>query len=130
MESTVDKELKMLRACKTEEERQVLIKKITEAHKNEDSDTIMNNLMDIKKKVSDLSLEVRLLEIQKYGVSMTYIAESYLGKSRPYLSQRLHGNNVNGKKQSLTQDDIIKIANGLSHTSIKLQELSASLLLV
>lgn len=130
MESTIDKELEMLKACKTEEERQVLIKKITETHKNEDSDTIMNKLMDIKKKVSDLSLEVRLLEIQKYGVSLTHIAKSYLGKSRPYLSQRLHGNNVNGKKQSLTQDDIRKIANGLSNTSIKLQELSASLLSV
>ncbi|MDR0573205.1 MAG: DUF5053 domain-containing protein [Tannerella sp.] len=128
MESTVKRDLSMLQACKSEEERNEVIKRLTELHKNDDVETSMNNLRDIKERVSTLSVEVKLLELQKYGISLTHVATNYLGKSRSYLSQRLHRNKVNGKQPALTGAEIEKISDGLKKTGIKLQELSASLL--
>jgi YesN/AraC family two-component response regulator len=128
MESTVKRDLSMLQSCKSEEERENVINHLKELHKNDDAETSINNLRDIKERVSALSVEVKLLELQKYGISLTHIANNYLGKSRSYLSQRLHGNRVNGRKPLLNQTEIEKISDGLKETGIKLQKLSASLL--
>ncbi|MDR0682670.1 MAG: DUF5053 domain-containing protein [Dysgonamonadaceae bacterium] len=126
--SMVQRDLSMLQACKSEEERNEAVKYLKELHKNDDAETSMNNLRDMKERIRALSVEVKLLELQKQGISLTHIAANYLGKSRSYLSQRLHGNKVNGKQPVLTGVEIEKICDGLKKTGIKLQELSASLL--
>ena len=129
MENVIDKELKMLRACKTEEDREKLVQRLKEEHQNDSPEVNLNNLRDIKSKIAELSVEVQLLELQNHGISLTHLA-NYIGKSRAYLSQRLHGHSVNGKQYSLTRNELEKIATGLKETGTKLQELSASLLSV
>ena len=62
MENIIDKELNMLRACKTENERKELVQRLKEAHKNDSIETRMNNLKDIKNKISELSMKVELLQ--------------------------------------------------------------------
>jgi hypothetical protein len=127
MEITVERDLAMLQACKSDDERDAVIKQLKELHKNDSAGISMKNLEDIKERIGVLSVEVKLLELQKYGISLTHIATNYLGKSRSYLSQRLHKNVVNGKKAALTASEIKKISEGLKAMSIKLQEFSASL---
>jgi hypothetical protein len=127
MGSTVERDLAMLRACKTDEEREAVTKQLRELHKNDSPETSMENIKDIGERVGALSVEVKLLELQKHGISLAYIATDFLGKSRSYLSQRLHKNRINGKRASLTASEIKKISEGLKIMSAKLQELSASL---
>jgi hypothetical protein len=127
MESTVERDLAMLRACKTDEEREAVTKQLRELHKNDSPETSMENIKDIGERVGALSVEVKLLELQKHGISLAYIATDFLGKSRSYLSQRLHKNRINGNRASLTASEIKKISEGLKIMSAKLQELSASL---
>jgi len=72
MGTIIEKELSMLSACQTEEERLEVIQKLKEKHKNDSLEDRMNNLKDIKDKVSELSLKVRLLHISKNELSVAH----------------------------------------------------------
>ena len=72
MANIIEKELSMLRVCKTESERLEVVQKLKEKHKNDSLEDRMNNLKDIKDKVSELSLKVRLLQFQKHEMSFAY----------------------------------------------------------
>jgi len=65
MENIIEKELSMLRTCKTENERLELIQRLKEKHKNDSAEERMSNFKDIKDKVAELSLKVKLLQLQK-----------------------------------------------------------------
>lgn len=124
---TIERELELLRACKTEEERTELIKRLKSEHKNDDLETSLKNLSDIKDKLNALSIEAKLLEVKDRGISLTYISEKFLQKSRSYLSQRLHSNTVNGKVQELSKEEIGQISKGLMTLSEDLRVLANSL---
>ncbi|MDR1718187.1 MAG: DUF5053 domain-containing protein [Prevotella sp.] len=124
--SIIYRELEQLRACKTEEERQSLKQQLILKHKNDSADDAMASLDIIKDEVDTIGIEVKLLQLNKCGVSLTYIAETYLGKSRSYLSQRLHRNLVKGKAVCLTPEEKQRIRSGLQDMSKKLYDLSLS----
>ncbi|MDR2950722.1 MAG: DUF5053 domain-containing protein [Prevotella sp.] len=123
----IEEELELLRACKTDEERQLLVQQLKTKHKNDSDDDVMKSLSIIKDKVEDISFEVSLLELSNNGISLTYLAEKYLGKSRSYLSQRLNRNKVNGKAAKLTNEEKIQLKFGLEDMSKKLLNISISL---
>lgn len=120
-------ELELLRACKTDEERELLKQQLIEKHKNDSADSAMASLNIIKDEADTVGIEIKLLELNKCGVSLTHIAETYLGKSRSYLSQRLNRNLVKGKAVYLTAEEKMKIKNGLQDMSKKLYDLSLSI---
>ena len=126
--TTIDKELALLRACKTEEEKRLLVTRLKKQHASDTEETVLENLRAIKKKVNELSVEAKLLGVTKYGISLAHISQEFLGKSRSYLSQRLHGNAVNGNAVSLSQDEVNKIRQGLTNLSDEIRALSASLI--
>jgi hypothetical protein len=119
-------ELEQLRACKTEKERQLLKQQLILKHKTDSAADAMASLDLIKDEVDTIGIEVKLLQLNKCGLSLTYIAETYLGKSRSYLSQRLHRNLVKGKAVFLTPEEKQKIKSGLQDMSKKLYDLSLS----
>jgi hypothetical protein len=79
MKSTVERDLAMLQACKTDEEREAVIKQLRELHKNDSPEISMENIKDIGGRVGALSMEVKLLELQKHGISLAYIATDFWG---------------------------------------------------
>ena len=125
---SINKELEMLRACTTEDERAVLVEQLKKQHADDSEETSLNNLREIKNRLEALKVEAKLLEVQKLGISLTYISKRYLAKSRSYLSQRLHGNMINGKSVLLSKDEIKKISKGLEELSNELRVLSTSLI--
>ncbi|MDR0824578.1 MAG: DUF5053 domain-containing protein [Prevotella sp.] len=120
-------ELELLRNCKTDEERKRVKAQLIEKHKDDSEDDAMQSLAAIKDEVDTVGIEINLLELSKCGISLTYIAEEWLGKSRAYLSQRIHHNLVNGKAVYLLPEEKEKIRNGLLEMSKKLQNLSVLL---
>ncbi|MDL2251347.1 DUF5053 domain-containing protein [Odoribacter sp. OttesenSCG-928-J03] len=127
MKNVIEKELAMLQACKSLEEREALVKHLQKQHENDTPQTLTENLHDLHEKVDELSIELKLLMISKFGISLTYVAEHFLGKSRSYLSQRLHNNKVNGKVAKLTSTEIEAIQNGLRNMCNELRGLADSL---
>lgn len=125
--NTIEQELKLLRECKTEQERIALVEKLKKQHANDTEEIAMENLRHIKEKVNELGIEAKLLSVAEHGISLTHISQKYLGKSRAYLSQRLHRNTVNGKIAKLSKEEINKISAGLKSISEELRTLSASL---
>lgn len=117
----------MLQICKTQAEREKLIAELKEKHQNDNFDTTMRHLGQIKDGVKEISAEAKLLSLSDFGISLSHVSEQYLGKSRSYLSQRLHGNRVNGKRARLSDSEIRRISTGLRSTGVKLQELSDAL---
>jgi hypothetical protein len=124
--SVIYQEIERFRACKTEEERQLLKQELILKHKKDSAADAMAYLDVVKDEVDTIGIEVRLLQLSKCGVSITYIAETYLGKSRSYLSQRLHRNLVKGKAVCLSPEEKQKIKSGLQDMSKKLYDLSLS----
>ncbi|MDR1755791.1 MAG: DUF5053 domain-containing protein [Culturomica sp.] len=123
----IEKELAMIMACDSEEKLQELTERLTEQHKNDTRETVMENLRDLGKEIEALRIETKLLKMSEYGISLTHVAEKYLHKSLSYLSQRLHGNRVNGRQATLTEEDIHKIQNGLFEMSNNIRDLASSL---
>jgi hypothetical protein len=47
------------------------------------------------------------------ALNMSYIARTYFGKSRSWLSQRLNGSVVNGKHASMTDEEMATLTSAL-----------------
>ena len=63
------------------------------------------------------SIEEHLLREQlgplAEALNMSYIARTYFGKSRSWLCQRLNGNSVNGKRASMTDEELATLTGAL-----------------
>lgn len=57
-------------------------------------------------------------------ISISYIAEHYLGKSRQWLYQRINGNIVNGKPANFTPDELKTLSIALSELGEQLKYVS------
>lgn len=54
------------------------------------------------------------------GLSMSFIAKNYFGKSKEWLYQRLNGSTVNGKKAVFKREEIILLQNAIRDFGNKL----------
>lgn len=68
----------------------------------------------------------RMGEVTKM-VSMAYIARTYFGKSRSWLTHKLHGDMVNGKPSSFTDGERLTLKHAFADMSTKLGSLGVSL---
>lgn len=60
-------------------------------------------------------------------LSMSYVARAYFGKSRSWISQRLHGNNVNGKPVKFTPSELETLRGALKDMSELLAQKSKTI---
>ena len=75
------------------------------------------------KSAKELIMLHKLGEIAS-AVSLSYIANTYFGKSRSWLYQRLNGHKVNGKQAQFNPEEKKQFALALKDLSIQLQEAS------
>lgn len=73
------------------------------------------------------SLSQQLGEVSDM-LSMSYVARAYFGKSRSWISQRLHGNNVNGKPVKFTPAELETLRGALRDMSEQLEKMSNSII--
>ncbi len=59
-------------------------------------------------------------------LNLSYIAKTYFKKSRAWLSQRVNGNNVNGRPCRFTQEELNTFNFALRDMSAKLSNLNVS----
>lgn len=73
---------------------------------------------------AELAIEEHLLREQlgplAEALNMSYIARTYFGKSRSWLSQRLNGSVVNGKRASMTDDELATLTGALQDIQSKI----------
>ena len=73
-----------------------------------------------------LKVKEQLKEITQF-VSMAYIAKHYFNKTKGWLSQRINGNEVNGKPVAFTPDEINTLNEAFADLSQKLGSFRVSL---
>lgn len=61
------------------------------------------------------------------ALSVTYIARTYFGKTRPWLSQKLNGNLVNGKPAQFTDSERKQLKNALADIGKRIIKISERL---
>lgn len=73
-----------------------------------------------------LKMKEQLREVTQF-VSMAYIAKHYFNKTKGWLSQRVNGNEVNGKPVAFTPDEINTLNEAFADLSRKLGSFRVSL---
>lgn len=107
-------DLKNKFATESDEEQK---KRISEALK------VGQNAVD---ELQELIILKRLESVSPY-ISLSEISRKYFGKSRGWLSQRLHENSVRGKKVKLKPDEVKTLQTALIDIAEKLQNTAMSL---
>lgn len=79
-------------------------------------------LVDTKR----LRIKEQMREITQF-VSMSYIAKNYFNKTKSWLSQRINGNDVNGRPARFTPEEIDTLNKAFSDLSQKLGAFRVSL---
>ena len=117
------------RAAKTEEEK-AEIKKQMAYLKEQDPKAFGIALgylvKTTEKKVEELTMAEKFGEVTDM-VSMAYIAKTYFGKTRAWLTQRMNGNVVNGKIAQFSSEELITLRGALMDMSQKFSSLSLSI---
>ena len=77
---------------------------------------VSRHLDDIENVISEMEKDVLRLQLGEVLdiVNISYIAEKYFGRSRSWLSQRINGCIVNGKKASFTDKEIQTLKHALN----------------
>ena len=58
------------------------------------------------------------------GLSMSFIAKVYFGKSKEWLYQRLNGSTVNGKKAFFKREEVLQLQNAIRDFGNKLSTIT------
>ena len=77
---------------------------------------VARQLDDIEKSISEMEeaiIRYQLGEVMEI-VNLSYIAKKYFGRSQSWLSQRINGCIVNGKRASFTENEIQTLKSALS----------------
>lgn len=77
---------------------------------------VSRQLDDIEKSISEMEeaiIRYQLGEVMEI-VNLSYIAKKYFGRSQSWLSQRINGCIVNGKRASFTENEIQTLKSALS----------------
>ena len=97
------------------------IKKIREMVTTPEDEAILDEFVarqldDIEKSISEMEeaiIRYQLGEVMEI-VNLSYIAKKYFGRSQSWLSQRINGCIVNGKRASFTENEIQTLKSALS----------------
>lgn len=92
---------------------------VTEEENAAIDEFVKRNLDQIEEDINtmeQIAVRIQLEEVLEV-VNLTYIARKYFGKSRSWLSQRVNGCSVNGKKATFTQEEIGTLNQALADIS-------------
>lgn len=97
-------------ACTTPEEEKLV------------EDFVGTRLASLTSDIEQLHDEATKLQLGEIGdmINLSYIAKKYFKKSRAWLSQRINGNNVNGKPCRFTPDELNIFNEALRDMSLRL----------
>lgn len=116
-------------AAKSDSERKLIDKQLEQLADNDPEGfeaafiaSARQTLEDVKR----LRIKEQMSEITQF-VSMSYIAKNYFNKTKSWLSQRVNGNEVNGKPAQFTPEEINTLNKAFSDLSQKLAAFRISL---
>lgn len=112
----LDSHLMMMKEKYTSEED----RRIIEQHLLGEANHIMEDMKQIKK---ELTIREQMKDIINL-VPLSYIAQTYFGKSRAWLYQRINGYKVRGKVYSLNEKEIEIFNRALKDIGTKIGSLS------
>lgn len=96
-----------------------------EAHNRRVNDAITSG-ENVVSELRELHI-LKQLQIVSPFISMSEISKTYFGKSRGWLSQRLHENEVRGRKASFKPEELSILKSALLDISEKLKNTALSL---
>lgn len=116
-------------AAKSDGERKLIAKEFEQLANNDPEGFEAAFMASARQTLEDakrLRVKEQLGEITQF-VSMSYIAKNYFNKTKSWLSQRINGNEVNGKPAQFTPEEIDTFNGAISDLSHKLAEFRVSL---
>ncbi|OJV86103.1 MAG: hypothetical protein BGO34_19610 [Bacteroidia bacterium 44-10] len=116
-------------AAKSDGERKLIAKEFEQLANNDPEGFEAAFMASARQTLEDakrLRVKEQLGEIVQF-VSMSYIAKNYFNKTKSWLSQRINGNEVNGKPAQFTPEEIDTLNGAISDLSHKLAEFRVSL---
>jgi hypothetical protein len=112
-------DFQVFRNLKTKEEKADFLKRKSEEFNSKTSEeqalykqSTKEGIIAIGNRVEELVEKVELGKVSNI-VSISYIAQTYFGKTRHWLYQRLNGNLVNGKPARFTPSEKIRLKEAL-----------------
>ncbi len=103
---------------------------LTKEEKKRYSDTVISDFDTILKKIDDDieglkadRIREKMGELDK-AISFAYIAKHYFGKSQSWLTQRLNGSIVNGKKARFNKSEVLQLEEAIHDLGHKLSSLT------
>jgi len=106
-----------------QENRAKRIEKLSVTERNSYLSTSHIGLNATLQAAEELIMANKLGDIS-HAISLSYIANTYFGKSRSWLYQRLNGHKVNGKQAQFSAEEKEKFAFALNDLSNQLKETS------
>jgi hypothetical protein len=106
-----------------QENRAKRIEKLPVTERNSYVSTSLVGLDATLQAAEELIMANKLGDIS-HAISLSYIANTYFGKSRSWLYQRLNGHKVNGKQAQFSTEEKEKFAFALNDLSRQLKETS------
>ena len=116
-------------ATKSDGERRLIDKEFEQLANNDPEGFEAAFMASARQTLEDakrLRVKEQLGEITQF-VSMSYIAKNYFNKTKSWLSQRINGNEVNGKPVQFTPEEIDTLNGAIADLSRKLAEFRVSL---
>ena len=116
-------------ATKSDGERRLIDKEFEQLANNDPEGFEAAFMASARQTLEDakrLRVKEQLGEITQF-VSMSYIAKNYFNKTKSWLSQRINGNEVNGKPVQFTPEEIDTLNGAISDLSQKLAAFRVSL---
>ncbi|SCD21751.1 hypothetical protein PSM36_2962 [Proteiniphilum saccharofermentans] len=116
-------------AAKSDRERITIDKELEQLANNDPEGFEAAFIASAKQTLEDakrLRIKEQMREITQF-VSMSYIAKNYFNKTKSWLSQRINGNDVNGRPARFTPEEIDTLNKAFSDLSQKLGAFRVSL---
>ena len=117
------------RMAATQAEKDVIeaeMKRLEQSDPKAFTEALEDLIKSTSRKVEELTVAEKMGEISNM-LSMAYIARTYFGKTRSWLAHKLHGDIVNGKPSSFTDEELNTLKSALDDMSKKIGSLSVSL---
>lgn len=115
-------------AAKSDRERLTIDKELEQLANNDPEGFEAVFIASAKQTLEDakrLRIKEQMREITQF-VSMSYIAKNYFNKTKSWFSQRINGNDVNGRPARFTPEEIDTLNRAFSDLSQKLGEFRVS----
>lgn len=111
-------------SAKTEKEREAVRQEIRKACTEDPQDVAeiaLEQILQSHAEIDSFLIRRQLEEILPF-ISLAYVAETYFGKSRQWLYQRINGTLVNGKRARFTPAELSTLNSALQDMGRRLQD--------